>query len=190
MLTPVVDVTERGTQDWVVQMGNLAAAFRIRSLRPNGSDDLNRAVEAYRLACTAGLDTAPGRILQLGRTWAAWAVTRQSWAEAAQAADYGLAAIHRLFRAQLGSGEKETWLREAVGIPTVAAYAAAAAGDLRDAVAAFEGGRALILSEILDLDAANVMSLAAAGRDGLAGRYRSAAARWHELSQRQERLDR
>ena len=190
MLTLVVDAAERGTPNWVAAMSNLATAFRIRSQEPSSSDDLSQAIEAYRLACTVGLDTAPGWILQLGQNWAAWAVSRQSWAEANQAASYGLAAMHRLYRAQLRRGEKEIWLREAVGISSLAAYAATATGDLRGAVAAFEGGRALILSEILELDAANVTSLAASGRDSLAGRYRSAADRWHELSQRRERLDR
>jgi tetratricopeptide (TPR) repeat protein len=189
MLTVAVDATETGTPEWAARMGNLAAAFRIRSQGAKGSTDLDRAIDIYGRACAASLGVAPGTVLELGWVWSTWAVTRNSWAEAAQAANYGLTAMYRLFRAQLGRREKEIWLRKATGISTVAAYAAAAAGDLRDAVTAFESGRALILNEILDLDSANVSTLAASGCHDLAERYRSAAEHWHELSHHRERLD-
>lgn len=189
MLTPVVKATARGTPEWAGRLGNLASAFRIRSEESGALDDAVQATESYRLACSAGIDAAPGNVLDLSRFWSAWAIDRQSWAEATEAAGYGLGAMRRLFRSQLRRADKEAWLRKAIGMPPLAAYAAAAGGKLRDAVATLDSGRALILSEVLDLGAADVKSLAAADHDALASRYRSAADRWRELTQLRDHRD-
>lgn len=189
MLTPIVQATPQGTPEWAARMGNLASAFRFYSEISDARNYADQAVSTYRLACSAGVGAAPGNALELSQMWADWAMTRQAWDEAADAARYGLEAMRHLFRAQLGRSEKETWLRKATELTPLAAYAAAAAGNVRGAVATFESGRALILSEILELDAANVLSLTVDGHDALASRYRSAASRWQELSQHPERLD-
>jgi len=181
-LASVVEATPRGTPEWTGRIGNLAYAFRIRAQQSEAKTDIDQAVDAYRLACSSGLETAPGDALQLSRTWTAWAIERQEWREAAEASRYGLDAVRYLFRAQLGRRGKETWLRHGLELASLAAYAAAEAGDVRGAVVAAEVGRALLMSEVLDLDATNVFALAANGHEALAGRYRSAANRWKELS--------
>jgi hypothetical protein len=182
MLESVVGATPRGTPEWTGRMGNLAAAFRIRSQQSAADSDIDQAVDAYRLACSSGLEAAPGNALQLSQVWAAWAITRQAWPEAGEAAGYGLDAMRYLFRVQLGRREKETWLRQSRELASLAAYAAAAAGDVRTAAAAAEAGRALLMSEVLDLSAVDVRSLTVNGHEALADRYRSAADRWRELS--------
>jgi tetratricopeptide (TPR) repeat protein len=189
-LTPVVQATAQGTPEWAARMGNLASAFRIRSEESDACDDVVQATESYRLACSAGVDAAPGHVLDISRNWSAWAIDRQSWAEATEAAEYGLGAMRHLFRSQLGRAEKEAWLRKAVEMPPLAAYAAAAEGELHDAVAALESGRALILSEVLDLEAADIKSLTATGHERLSSRYRSVVDRWQELSSLRDHLHR
>ena len=63
-----------------------------------------------------------------------------------------------------------------------AAYALAMADDARGASQAFERGRALLLSEVLQRDRANLEQLAKAGRPDLGDRYEAAVSRWNQLS--------
>jgi hypothetical protein len=58
----------------------------------------------------------------------------------------------------------------------------ARAGDARDAALALEGGRALLLSEALERDRAQVEDLRALGRHDLAVRYQRTAERWADLT--------
>ena len=143
--------------------------------------DPARAVEAFRTACHLGLDQGVGRVLPTAGVWSQWATYRGAWREAAEAADYALKATERLFRTQLARQYKETWLSEAIGLPARAAYARGQAGDLSSAVLALEGGRAMLLSESLERDRANLQRLGDLGRGDLAERYRQAADRLADL---------
>ncbi len=140
-----------------------------------------RAVEAFRTACNLGLDQGVGRVLRTAGVWSQWATYRGAWQEAAEACGYALTATERLFHTQLARRYKETWLSEAIGLPARAAYALGQAGDLSGAVVALEGGRAMLLSETLERDRADLKRLGDLGRGDLAERYRQAADRLAEL---------
>ena len=118
--------------------------------------DPARAVEAFRTACHLGLDQGVGGVLHTAGVWSQWAAVRGAWREAAEACGYALTATERLFHTQLARQHKETWLREAIGLPARAAYALGRAGDLSGAVVALESGRAMLLSETLERDRADL----------------------------------
>jgi CHAT domain-containing protein/tetratricopeptide (TPR) repeat protein len=143
--------------------------------------DPARAVEAFRTACHLGLDQGVGGVLHTAGVWSQWATYRGAWLEAVEAHGYALKAIERLFRTQLARQYKETWLREAVGLSARAAYTQGKAGDLPGAVLTLERGRAMLLSETLERDRANLERLGDLGRGDLADRYRQAADRLAEL---------
>jgi CHAT domain-containing protein len=92
----------------------------------------------------------------------------------------GLEAMDRLFRVQLLRRHRETWLLAAEGLPLRAAYALAADGDPAAAAVTVERGRALLLSDALERDRADLEHLPAA-QQGLVDRYRQAADRVDHL---------
>ena len=116
------------------------------------------------------------------RNWGRWASARRSWTEAAEAYHAAMDLTDRLFRTQLFRSHKEAWLREAKALPAHAAYALARSGDASGAVQALERGRALLLSESLQRDRANLDHLMDLGHQDLAESYRQAADRVHDLS--------
>ncbi|WP_431929103.1 hypothetical protein [Nonomuraea jabiensis] len=149
----------------VSEPGSLAAAF-----------------ETYRDACRAGLESAPHMSLLAAGNWERSASRAGDWRAAAESSTYALRALEQLFRAQLTRPHKETWLAEAQGLPARAARAHALAGDPRGAVVAFESGRALLHSEMLDLLRADLDDLST-GHPDLATRYLAAAERWRGFLQ-------
>lgn len=156
--------------------GQLAMLLMLQSGEGQQGDPA-RAVEAFRTACRLGLQLGVGRVLTTAGVWSQWATNRGAWLEAAEACGYALNATERLFRTQLSRQHKETWLSEAIGLPARAAYALARTGDPSGAVVALEGGRAMLLSETLERDRADLQRLADLGRGDLAERYRQAADR-------------
>jgi integrase/recombinase XerC len=86
-------------------------------------------------------------------------------------------------------GCKETWLRDAREVSVQAAYAFARTGAAAAASAALERGRALLLSEALQRDRAEVERLADMGRADLQQRYQAAVSRWNRLSRTSDRSD-
>jgi hypothetical protein len=84
----------------------------------------------------------------------------------------------QLFRAQLTRADKETWLKDCLGLQVRAAFARIESGDRTGAVEAIEAGRAMLLSEAMELTRANLDQLNRAGRAELAARYEAAAGRW------------
>ncbi len=74
------------------------------------------------------------------RSWGNWALQRRAWEEAVTAYTYGRQAIDMLFATQFTRQAKESWLKEAQGLPANAAYALAKLGRLEEAVEG-SGGR-------------------------------------------------
>jgi tetratricopeptide (TPR) repeat protein len=161
---------------------NLALALTKSASASGDVDDEARATDAYRKACELGRHAAPTVVVHAARGWGDWALSRRAFGEAAEAYASGLEAMQSLFRAQLTRAQKETWLEAAQGLPLVAAYAAAKGEDGgAQALEALEAGRAMLLSEALELDRAELDRLSAAGRSDLEDRYRRAAAGWRKL---------
>ena len=130
-------------------LNNLASCFAERHAVTHDESDMNSAVAAYRDSCRSSLRLAPGQTLVPARQWGKWASSRQSWREAAEAYQFGVESMQRLFASHTSRRHKEQWLRQAEGLPALAAYASAKVGDLERAVVAIEQGRALLLAETL-----------------------------------------
>lgn len=163
-------------------LSNLAACLVQRHTAGGSPGDRRRATATFRHAARSSLAVAPGLTLAAADQWRQWAAARRAWPEAAEAGGYGLDAMRGLFQAQLLRPAKETWLGSAQGLPAETAVVRARAGDARDAALALEGGRALLLSEALERDRAQVEDLRALGRHDLAVRYQRTAERWADLT--------
>lgn len=137
-----------------------------------------RASAVYRESCLAGLESYPEVALVAAGNWHRLAMKTWDWSTAAVAAGYGLAAMEQLFRAQLTRADKETWLKDCLGLQVRAAFARIKSGDWTGAVEAIEAGRAMLSSEAMDLTRANLSQLKRTGRAELAARYETAAGRW------------
>lgn len=171
-----VDLTAKSAPDRPLYLINLATALRERSGRNRDAADRKKAISAYRQACRYGLAVAVEQALTSSRYWGEWALDRHAWKEAAEAYGYGLKAIETLFHAQFLRASKESWLRDAQGLHSYAAYACARRGDFPGAVLALEQGSARMLSEALALDRADLQALEVT-RPDLAARYRGVARR-------------
>jgi tetratricopeptide (TPR) repeat protein len=155
----------------------LADALRTRLPPDAGAADVEAVRARYRHACETGLDERLEAALASASAWGDWALEREAWTEATEAYAYGLTAIERGIRAQLGRSGVETWLRQGQRVPASAAFALARAGRLEEAVETIERGRARLLSEALELDRRDLERLPELGHADLYRRYRSAAAR-------------
>jgi hypothetical protein len=166
-------------------LSNLAEGYRRLYQLTGAAEALAKGQASFRKAVTVGLENSMERALSSAGAWGGWAAARRAWPEAAQAYLLGLEASEFLVRAQLSRGHKEVRLRRSIAVR--AAHAAAAAGDLSVAALAFERGRAVLLSESLELSQAHLDTLTELGYGRLAARYRDSADRWLELS-RQRKL--
>jgi hypothetical protein len=118
-------------------------------------------------------------VLHAATYWGWTASEHQGWTEAAEAYELGLAATDHLVRTQLVREQQEAWLLEVRGFTSSAAYVLAKADAPAEAVVALEQGRAVLLSEALQRDRADLARLLQGGSD-LADRYQRAAARERE----------
>jgi CHAT domain-containing protein/tetratricopeptide (TPR) repeat protein len=172
----------QASQEYVWALAALADSLAARATLTGSGADAAQAHKAYRSATLAGLERLPEQAIGRALSWGTWASARQSLPQAAEAFEYGLQALERLFATQLTRLHKETWLRDAQGISVRAAYALTMAGDATAASQAFERGRALLLSESLQRDRADLERLAEVGRADLKDRYEAAVSRWNRLS--------
>ena len=171
-----------GSQEYIRVLAGLADSLAARAALTNSGTDIERAQAAYRSATTAGLERLPEQAAGSAGSWGAWATARQSFIEAAEAFSYGLEALERLFATQLTRLHKEAWLRDTQEVSVRAAYALVMTDNFPAAARALERGRALLLSETLQRDRANVERLAEAGQACLRDRYEAAVSRWNRLS--------
>ncbi|WP_328476221.1 hypothetical protein OHA21_21340 [Actinoplanes sp. NBC_00393] len=163
-------------------MSSYAMARHLRFEATGAPEDLEAAIKAYAMAMIKATETSPGQAVAIGQQWGTHARRRQAWGEAAWAYGDGLTAMTRLFETQLQRHSKERWLVFARGIAAEAAYARAKQQEYGAAVEALEIGRALLLSEAVELDRARLDGLVEVGRADLKARYESAAERWNQLS--------
>lgn len=163
------------------RLGNLARGYALRYDRHGRRRNLVRARKLYRDSCAAGLVSDPESALAAGSEWGRWAIGRVAYPEASGAYDLAADALDQLFRAQLLRPNKEAWLREAGGAAIAGSFAHARADDCAGAVRAIERGRALLLSEALDRDRAELTRLGTLGRGDLAARYSEVAQRLKRL---------
>jgi tetratricopeptide (TPR) repeat protein len=178
------ELTPEGAPDRPRYLCNLATARRHRYKLYGDPADRKSSIRGYHQASRQGMDVALEQALTTSRSWGGWALERRAWREACQAYGFGLKAIEALFRTQLLRAGKETWLHDAQGLHTCAAYAHARCGKLSAAVAILEQGNARMLSEALARDRADLQALKRTHRD-LVTRYHDATARLFTLRRRE-----
>jgi len=140
-------------------LANLAAGFRSRYERTGAGADRHLAIAKYREACERGLARAAPAALVSSIGWGDWALERTAWHEAAEAYCFGMSATESLMRVQVGRAGKEKWLREVRGLPGRGAYCFAKDGDSTAAAVALEGGRAYLLTEALERNRRDLITL-------------------------------
>lgn len=182
LLRQSVEEGGRQINSLALLLRNLAEGYRARYAASGREAHRDDATATLRRCCTLALDTAIETALSTARTWGDWAGNLRAWPEAAEAYAIGVEAAERMFRIQLLRSEKETQLREGGDTAGRAAYAASAAGDPRAAALALERGRALLLTESLELARADLAELEQHDGGSRAHRYYEAVDRWSRLS--------
>lgn len=183
LLKASVPVLDRTGPDRPLAANRLAAALHRRGIADDEPVDLMKASEWSRAAAAAaqGFSETWFRVTW---DWGGRAVERSNWAEAAEAYEASLEALQALFDANLLPADRETWLEEAFGLPTRAAWAMAQAGEPRRAVVALEHGRGLILADALGVPEARLQASVGPEHAPMLNRYRAARARWRLLGHR------
>lgn len=170
----LVDLTPARAPSRLMQEMNLASA-RMELHRATADEEAGTAASAgFRAIVGAGRTVLPDLGLAAARAWGRWASDRGEWEEAAEAYQAGMACLDLLYRRQGRRDQKETWLGDAAGIASGAAYALARTGDVGTAVVAAETGRAVIMTETLLRTTTELESLARFGHADLAEQFRLA----------------
>ena len=144
-----------GAPEQIMFTTNLASALAERQRHAPDPGDLDRATALFQKICSSGMGVAPEGVLQAAQDWGSWALQRNSWKEAVEAFNYGMAAAGSLYEAQSRGdaqalrSSREVWLRDARIVPTAAGYAHGKVGLLEEAALDFEQGRAALLADTL-----------------------------------------
>jgi CHAT domain-containing protein/tetratricopeptide (TPR) repeat protein len=162
-----VELTTTTDDDLASRLYNLANSLRDRLELTGNHEDLDEAVRRYRQACATGLDFALEWALGAARVWGAWAEERTAWEEASEAYRYSLRATDRLYRTQLLTEHKQTWLGDSRELAGRASYVLSKLGKLTDAVEALEQNRTRALGEALQFEEAATASIEDSDRAAL-----------------------
>ncbi|HNS04209.1 MAG TPA: CHAT domain-containing protein, partial [Anaerolineae bacterium] len=178
-----VTLTAEGSPDLPSRLNNLANGLRARYARTGALQDLQDAQKTYARACRGGQIAHPEITMLSSRSWGNWALERRQWQEATEAYAFGRQAMDLLFAVQTNRAAKESWLKEAQGLPANAAYALTRLDRLQEAVETLEAGRARLLAEALEANRRDLAQLASLGRRDLLERYRAASEQLATLQQ-------
>jgi tetratricopeptide (TPR) repeat protein len=110
---------------------NLGNGLSDRYARSGRLEELEEARNRYAQACQIGQTVHPESVVISSRNWGNWALQRRAWDEVIRAYAFGRQAANTLFAVQTSRVARESWLREAQGLPAGAAYAFCAARSAR-----------------------------------------------------------
>jgi CHAT domain-containing protein len=159
------------------------ASGRVLRWRLDGNDkDRTEAELGFRSATSSAKEVGPTLAVPAAKQWAEWAIEREAWTEASEAAERGLRVVRNVVRDQLRRTAKEEWLVWAQSLPSLASYAHFKSGNCDEALMALEAGRALLLNEALERHRFDVEALEGTDDRYVAKRYMSAASRWAQLT--------
>lgn len=148
--------------------------MRLHSVEPT-EETLHEAIAMMRRNCELGSVLDPAPAMHSAVAWGAWATERREWAEAAEAYRLGVDAVAALLNSQALRSGQEKWLNVAASIHSRAAHALSRSGKPLDAALVMERGRAVIFSEILELQFANLEQLDREGHSGLTDQFKVAS---------------
>ncbi|WP_328472329.1 tetratricopeptide repeat protein [Actinoplanes sp. NBC_00393] len=172
-----VALTVAGVAEYPRYLLNLANALAELGDRNDDAGLRAEATERYRESGRLALRALPGDALFGAANWSETAGAAQRWTEVVEAYRIGAAATAALVNVQVRRSDKESWLSMAQGIAARGTLALAGLGDARAAAVAAETGRAVLLSEALEVSRIRLERLADAGHGDLVTRYRDAAER-------------
>ena len=156
---------------------NLGWALRDRFDRAGEQQDLLIAIMAFRDAGQLCAERWPLIAVGAARAMATVCAEHELWDQVQEAGQAALAAGRRLYASHLSRGHKEAWLRPLRGVAAMTAYASAAVGRPDQAVQLLDSGRALLLSDALAGDRAELDRLTGLGHEDLRSRYVDASER-------------
>ena len=185
--TEALDATSPDSPDRPGYLNNLGTGLRARYARSGRLDDLEEARNRYAQACQIGQTLHPEAVVVSSRSRGNWALQRRAWDEVVKAYAFGRQATDTLFAVQTSRVAKESWLREAQGLPASAAYALAQLNRLEEAIVALETGRARLLAEALEANRRDLERLPALGHGDLLALYRAETDRLAALQAQIER---
>lgn len=143
-----------GSQELPGQLANLGMTLHGLAVRTVDVALYREASEIFAEAVELGLRLSPGEALRAGLAWQAMAADSVTdWPRVAEAGDGALRALWALLAGQLLRTGKESWLRTCAGVAATTAVAHLATHEPQAAVAALEGGRALLLDGALPVAA-------------------------------------
>jgi hypothetical protein len=185
ILEEAVTRTPPGAPALVSRLNSLGVGLKYRFERDHNAADLDGARAALGMASSAAGARDVRWSLAAALTLAGWAAERGEWDEAADAYRTAMTIAEDYLRAQLVRDSQEAAMRGIGGLYADAAYSFALTGQQAQAATAIERGRAVLLSQALDLDRALAELLAANDRKdvaALAECFRRAAARVRALT--------
>lgn len=166
------ELSTSGVDDARIVAAIAAAKADVASVEAGATNGSNVADE-FRAACYQAAQY-PELQLHTSRRWLEHALRLGLWDDGAEAAEFGLAAIERLTRAQVDRFGRASWLVDAQGLSAAAAYVMARRNDLEAAIRSLERGRAQLLARALQSDDVDLQRLRDQGHGALAERYEAA----------------
>ena len=168
-------------EDWARTQNNLATAYRNR-IRGERAENLEQAIFHYQQALEVSTRQAyPVECRQTARNLGNLAFEQGNWELACAAYAEALLAQELLLRAASLRNSKEAELQEIAGLPARLAYAHLRLGNIENALAALESGRARLLGEALERSRRDLERLAEIGQGALLERYKAADAQVQTL---------
>ncbi len=152
-----------GAPDQWTYRANAASAKGDRALRSGDESELDEVLRSYREIVTSAGPLETEVRLRAARGWARVAVQASRWTGAAEALRQAIDTVEVLVGRQSADEDKERWLATVSGVAASGAYATARTGDWLGAAAIMERGRAVLLSEALDLERQELEQLAGRG---------------------------
>jgi CHAT domain-containing protein len=143
-------------QYWAMAQNNLANAYKDRA--KGKADNIKTAIDAYELALEVFIQF-PQECRETARNLGNLHLRENQWEEATSAYTHALNATETLYQSCILLDSKAAELRETADLPRRAAYSYAKIGNLSEAIATLEQGRARGLSESLDRDRTNLDNL-------------------------------
>jgi tetratricopeptide (TPR) repeat protein len=179
--TPPSDATEAHK---ATAAARLAQALILRAEATETTEHTMVADDQARLACRLAARLSPMWAFETARMWAESSWRRGRLRPAGEAYGQALAALHQLSVAQVLLDDKQTVLAQAEGVARRAGYALARSNQPGPSVVMLEAGRAMLLSEALERNRADLDRLTADGRGDLLERYRTASRRVGDVEAR------
>jgi CHAT domain-containing protein/tetratricopeptide (TPR) repeat protein len=167
-----------GTAASITNSARFASVLARRFDVTGRAEDRDEALVHFRAVFDPVGTAEPGLLRVAAVKWAWWAAGHEDWQGAAEAYRQGIRVAGDLVRGQFDRQDRVTWLRQIGSFTAQAAYGLSRAGDLQGAVLAVETLSAVSMSQVLELQDADLRWAAAHGDPHLAAEFRAAAARW------------